>query len=78
MEEDDWKSEINFFKRFKKDIILFRKSRNLKNLNTIEDLIKQIDDKIDSSKSMMSLIDKHDKKRSNNDWRKKQIKSGWD
>ena len=59
MIKDDWKSEINFFKRFKKDIILFRKSRNLKNLNTIEDLIKQIDDKIDSSKSMMLLIDKN-------------------
>ena len=59
MKKEDWKSDINFFKRFKKDIILFRKSRNLKNLNTIEDLIKQIDDKIDSSKSMLSLIDKN-------------------
>ena len=59
MIKDDWKSEINFFKRFKKDIILFRKSRNLNNLDTIEDLIKQIDDKIDSSESMMSLINKN-------------------
>ena len=59
MKKEDWKSDINFFKRFKKDIILFRKSRNLKNLNTIEDLIKQIDVKIDSSKSMMLLIDKN-------------------
>ena len=58
MEKKDWESDISFFKRFKKDIILFRKSRNLKNLDTIEDLIKQIDDKIDSSKSMLSLIDK--------------------
>ena len=62
MEIKDWESDISFFKRFKKDIILFRKSRNLKNLDTIEDLIKQIDDKIDSSESMMSLINKNKRK----------------